>query len=81
MIDMRLRGLPLRSDATVDKLYDRKITNIATGQAVDNKYFDESLRYVNEGYAQRFAVPEQVMKIGAKMLPFLIRAVKKLLRR
>lgn len=72
---------PLRSDATVDKLYVRKITNIATGQAVDNKYFNESLRYVNEGYAQRFAVPEQVMKIGAKMPPFLIRAVKKLLRK
>lgn len=72
---------PLRSDATVDKLYVRKITNIATGQAVDNKYFNESLRYVNEGYAQRFAVPEQIMKIGAKMPPFLIRAVKKLLRK
>jgi len=72
---------PLRSDATVDKLYVRKITNIATGQPVDNKYFDESLRYRQEGYAQRYAIPEQIINVGAKMPPFLIRAVKKLLRK
>ncbi|MCY7358246.1 MAG: phytanoyl-CoA dioxygenase family protein [Rudanella sp.] len=72
---------PLRSDATLDKLYVRKITNIATGQPVDNKYFDESLRYIQEGYAQRYALPEQVVKLGAKMPSFLIQAAKKLLRK
>jgi hypothetical protein len=72
---------PLRSDATLDKLYVRKITNIMTGQPVDNKYFNESLRYIQEGYAQRYALPEQVVKLGAKMPPFLIQTVKKFLKK
>ncbi|TAE30474.1 MAG: phytanoyl-CoA dioxygenase [Cytophagales bacterium] len=72
---------PLRSDATLDKLYVRKITNIATGQPVENKYFDESLRYIQEGYAQRYAIPNSVIKLGSRMPPFLIQAVKKFLKK
>jgi ectoine hydroxylase-related dioxygenase (phytanoyl-CoA dioxygenase family) len=72
---------PLRSDSTLDKLYVRKITNIATGQPVQNKYFDESLNYAQEGYAQRYALPQQLVSLGAKMPPFMIRAAKKLLKK
>lgn len=72
---------PLRSDATLDKLYVRKITNIATGQPVDNKYFDESLQYTQEGYAQRYALPQQLVQLGAKMPPFVIKAAKKFLKK
>lgn len=68
---------PLRSDATIDKLYVRKITNIATGQPVDNKYFNQSLAYEEEGYAKRYAIPLKVRRLGRFVPGFLIRMVKK----
>ncbi|QJD77731.1 phytanoyl-CoA dioxygenase family protein [Spirosoma rhododendri] len=68
---------PLRSDATIDKLYVRKITNIATGQPVDNKYFDQSLAYEAEGYAKRYTIPLKIRQLGRFVPGFLIRMVKK----
>ncbi len=68
---------PLRSDATIDKLYVRKITNIATGQPVENKYFDQSLAYETEGYAKRYTIPLKIRQLGRFVPGFLIRMVKK----
>lgn len=68
---------PLRSDATIDKLYVRKITNIATGQPVENKYFDQSLAYETEGYAKRYTIPLKIRQLGRFVPNFLIRMVKK----
>jgi hypothetical protein len=68
---------PLRSDATIDKLYVRKITNIATGQPVPNTYFDQRLAYDNEGYAKRFTIPLSVRRLGRFVPGFLIRMIKR----
>ncbi len=67
---------PLRSDAAIDKLYVRKITNIATGQPVENKYFDQSLAYETEGYAKRYTIPLKIRRLGRFVPSFLIRMVK-----
>ena len=68
---------PLRSDATIDKLYVRKITNIATGQPVPNKYFDQSLADDNEGYAKRYTIPLSVRRLGRFVPGFLIKMLKR----
>lgn len=68
---------PLRSDATIDKLYVRKITNIATGQPVDNKYFDQSLAYDNEGYPKRYEIPLKIRRLGRFVPGFIIKMFKK----
>ena len=68
---------PLRSDATIDKLYIRKITNIATGQPVANKYFDQSLAHEAEGYAKRYTIPLSVRKLGRFVPSFLIKILKR----
>jgi hypothetical protein len=68
---------PLRSDATIDKLYIRKITNIATGQTIDNKYFDQTLAYDNEGYPKRFTIPLSIRRMGRFVPSFLIKMLKR----
>lgn len=68
---------PLRSDAAIDKLYVRKITNIATGQPVDNKYFDQSLAYEAEGYPKRYTIPVRVRRLGRFVPNFLIKMIKR----
>jgi hypothetical protein len=68
---------PLRSDATIDKLYIRKITNIATGQTIDNKYFDQTLAYDNEGYPKRFTSPLSIRRMGRFVPSFLIKMLKR----
>lgn len=68
---------PLRSDATLDKLYVRKITNIATGQPVANKYFDQSLAYDSEGYPKRYTIPVSVRRLGRFVPSFLLRMLKR----
>jgi len=67
---------PLRSDATIDKLYIRQITNIATGERVQNVYFDQPLEQKGEGYPLRVNVPTAVLKVGRFIPPF----VRKMLR-
>ena len=68
---------PLRSDATIDKLYVRNITNIATGQAVPNTYFDQRLAYEGEGYAKRYTLPASVRRLGRFVPGFLLRMLKR----
>ena len=68
---------PLRSDSTIDKLYVRNITNIATGQPVPNKYFDQQLAYANEGYAKRYTIPLSIRRLGRFVPGFLIRLIKR----
>lgn len=68
---------PLRSDATIDKLYVRKITNIATGQHVPNTYFDQTLAYSQEGYAKRYSIPPSISRFGRYVPNFLIKLLKR----
>ena len=68
---------PLRSDATIDKLYVRNITNIVTGQLVPNRYFDETIKQANEGYAKRVTIPASVRRLGR----FIPKPLLKLLKR
>ncbi|GAB3548026.1 phytanoyl-CoA dioxygenase family protein [Spirosoma fluminis] len=68
---------PLRSDATLDKLYVRKITNIATGQPVPNKYFNQQLAYDSEGYAKRYTIPAPVRRLGRFVPRFLINIIRR----
>lgn len=68
---------PLRSDSAIDKLYVRKITNIATGQPVANTYFDQTLAYKGEGYAKRFTIPESILMLGQYVPKFLLRMLKR----
>jgi len=68
---------PLRSDATIDKLYIRKITNISTGQPIENKYFDQSLAYEAEGYPNRHPIPESLRRLSRYIPSFLIKLIRK----
>ncbi|GAB4007779.1 hypothetical protein GCM10028808_12300 [Spirosoma migulaei] len=68
---------PLRSDAAIDKLYVRKITNIATGQPVPNTYFDQTLAYEGEGYAKRFTIPASILMLGQYIPKFMLRMLKR----
>ncbi|GAB4026674.1 phytanoyl-CoA dioxygenase family protein [Spirosoma gilvum] len=68
---------PLRSDVTIDKLYIRTITNIATGQPVPNKYFNTKLKHEMEGYAKRYTVPASVRKSVRSVLSFFIGMLKR----
>ena len=68
---------PLRSDATIDKLFVRKITNIATGQSVPNTYFDQKLAHEGEGYAKRITIPSSVRLLGRFVPGFLLRMMKR----
>ena len=68
---------PLRSDATIDKLYIRKITNIATGQPIDNKYFNQSLAYESEGYPKRYTIPASIRRLSRFVPNFVIRMLKR----
>lgn len=68
---------PLRSDATPGRLYIRQITNIVTGQRVNNKYFDEQLDQSNEGYTEQIKIPPALKKLG-RLLPG---SIKKMLKR
>lgn len=70
---------PLRSDSAPDRLYIRQITNIANGQVIKNKYFDEELSQTNEGYSARMNIPPILLKIGG-LIPASLRAKLKKLR-
>ncbi|AQG81301.1 phytanoyl-CoA dioxygenase family protein [Spirosoma montaniterrae] len=68
---------PLRSDITIDKLYLRKITNIVTGQPVDNKYFSQPLPVEGEGYPKRYTIPASVRRFGRYVPSFLVKMLKR----
>ena len=68
---------PLRSDATPGRLYIRQITNIITGQRVNNKYFDQQLEQAHEGYTEQIKIPATLKKLG-RLLP---NSLKKMLKR
>ncbi|WP_266368713.1 phytanoyl-CoA dioxygenase family protein [Tellurirhabdus rosea] len=68
---------PLRSDATLDKLFIRQIMNIATRKVVENKYMDQTLNQAHEGYPLRFTVPKTLLSLS-RLIPA---PVKKILKR
>ena len=68
---------PLRSDAAPDRLYVRRITNIATGELVMNKYFDEELPQKREGYSSRMPMPAGLLKLGWLFFSSFRRELKK----
>lgn len=70
---------PLRSDAAPDRLYIRQITNIANGEIIKNKYFDEELSQTNEGYSARMNIPPILLRLGG-LIPVSLRARLKKLR-
>lgn len=67
---------PLLSDSAIDRMYIRQITNIATGEAVQNKYFQQSLKQNDEGYPKRLNIPASLLKFKR----FIPGSIKKLLR-
>ena len=68
---------PLRSDSAPDRLYIRQITNIANGEIVKNKFFDEELSQTNEGYSSRMNIPPILLRIGGMIPPSLRAKLRK----
>lgn len=59
---------PLLSDMVIERIYLRKITNIATGQPVVNRYMNEEIKQENQGYSQKMYLPAVLGSLLPKSL-------------